>query len=77
MATMAKPTTIQLDSTTKDALDGLKLHHRESYNEVILRLIEDLSELDDRTRRELEDAKRQVKRGRGSTHDDVGERVGL
>ncbi len=33
-------TTIQLDKTTKKKLDGLKIHNRESYNELILRLIE-------------------------------------
>ncbi len=33
-------TTIQLDKQTKGKLDSLKVHARESYNELILRLIE-------------------------------------
>ena len=33
-------TTIQLDKQTKGRLDSLKVHARESYNELILRLIE-------------------------------------
>ncbi|MCK4647546.1 hypothetical protein KAT24_01285 [Candidatus Pacearchaeota archaeon] len=33
-------TTIQLDKQTKGRLDALKVHARESYNELILRLIE-------------------------------------
>ena len=33
-------TTIQLDGHTKDLLDKLKRHHRESYNELLRRLIE-------------------------------------
>lgn len=33
-------TTIQLDEKTKMALDKLKVHHRESYNELLLKLIE-------------------------------------
>ncbi len=33
-------TTVQLDKTTKKKLDALKIHNRESYNELILRLIE-------------------------------------
>lgn len=33
-------TTIQLDKKTKKKLDSLKVHNRESYNELILRLIE-------------------------------------
>lgn len=33
-------TTIQLDEGTKQLLDKLKVHHRESYNELLQRLIE-------------------------------------
>lgn len=33
-------TTIQLDEHTKNLLDKLKRHHRESYNELLGRLIE-------------------------------------
>lgn len=36
-------TTIQLDNKLKDKLDKLKVHHRESYNELIARLIENCS----------------------------------
>jgi hypothetical protein len=32
-------TTIQLDKKTKGKLDSFKIHNRESYNELILRLI--------------------------------------
>jgi len=32
-------TTIQIDSRLKDKLEKLKIHHRESYNELISRLI--------------------------------------
>ena len=32
-------TTIQLDKETKVKLDAFKIHNRESYNELILRLI--------------------------------------
>ncbi|MEK6933981.1 MAG: antitoxin VapB family protein [Nanoarchaeota archaeon] len=33
-------TTIQVDENTKNVLDKLKSHHRESYNELLQRLIE-------------------------------------
>ncbi len=33
-------TTIQLDESTKVMLDTLKVHHRETYNELLKRLIE-------------------------------------
>lgn len=32
-------TTLQLDEQTKEMLDKLKVHHRESYNELLLRLV--------------------------------------
>mgnify|MGYP001613547241 FL=1 len=32
-------TTIQIDEKLKDKLDKLKVHHRESYNDLIVRLI--------------------------------------
>ena len=36
-------TTIQLDEKLKEELDKLKIHHRETYNELILRLINSFS----------------------------------
>lgn len=33
-------TTIQLDTKLKSKLDSLKIHHRETYNELIERLIQ-------------------------------------
>ena len=36
-------TTIQLDEKIKEKLDKLKIHHRETYNELISRLINNTS----------------------------------
>lgn len=36
-------TTIQLDEKLKEKLDELKIHHRETYNDLIQRLIENCS----------------------------------
>jgi len=36
-------TTIQLDEELKEQLDELKIHHRETYNDLIKRLIENCS----------------------------------
>lgn len=33
-------TSIQLSKETKDVLDKLKIHHRETYEDVVKRLIE-------------------------------------
>ncbi|MBU4070246.1 MAG: hypothetical protein KJ646_04655 [Nanoarchaeota archaeon] len=36
-------TTIQIDNKLKEKLNTLKIHHRESYNELIFRLVESSS----------------------------------
>jgi len=36
-------TTIQIDDKLKEKLDKLKLHHRETYNELMARIIENFS----------------------------------
>jgi hypothetical protein len=36
-------TTIQIDERIKEKLDKLKIHHRETYNELIIRLISNCS----------------------------------
>ena len=36
-------TTIQIENNLKEKLDSLKVHHRETYNELIVRLIEGCS----------------------------------
>jgi len=36
-------TTIQLDESIKAKLDNLKVHHRETYNELLIRLIANAS----------------------------------
>lgn len=39
-------TTIQLDESVKKKLDGLKVHRRETYNELLKRLISGYSDAD-------------------------------
>ncbi len=64
-------TTIQLSKEMKKTLEGMKLHPRESYEEVIDRLLEDLRELNEQTKREIEQAIREIKAGRYRTHDQL------
>ena len=64
-------TTIQLSKEMKKTLEGMKLHPRESYEEVIDRLLEDLRELNEQTKRDIEQAIREIKAGRYRTHDQL------
>ena len=39
---MVKTTTIRVDEETKGLLDAVKIHPRETYNDVLKRLIKDV-----------------------------------
>jgi len=64
-------TTIQLSQEMKKVLQGMKLHPRETYEEVLERLLEDLRELNDRTKKEIEQPIREIKAGRYRTHQQL------
>ena len=75
-------TTIQIDEKVKEKLDKLKIHYRESYNDLIIRilssctpqnvsrdsLIETIEILSDpETMRDIAEALEEYKRGKGKT----------
>ncbi len=70
-------TTIQLSKEMKKILGGMKLHPRESYEEVLERLLEDLRELNEQTKREIEQAIREIKAGKYRTHDQLKAELGF
>ncbi len=48
---MATNTTIQISSNVKTILDRMKLFERETYNEIIERMVEDDLELNEKTKK--------------------------
>lgn len=73
-------TTIQVDRKVKDRLESMKAHPKESYNEIIKRLISisyDEQELSEQTVRNIEEALEDIKRGRMYTTKQVKERLTL
>jgi len=70
-------TTIQVSREMKEALGQLKLHPRETYEEVIERLLEDLRELNEETKREVERAVREIKAGKYRTHAQLKAEMGF
>ena len=70
-------TTIQVKEDTKKTLQSMKLHPRETFEEVIERLIEDLSELNSETRREIEEARREIEKGKFVTHKQLKKNLDL
>ncbi len=71
-------TTIQLDEEVKKKLEMLKIHPRETYNEVIKRLIESSEEeLSLQTIKNIEKALEDVKKGRVYSTKEVKKKLGL
>ena len=66
-------TTIQISCDIKQRLDRMKMFERETYNEVIERMIEDDFELSEQTKRGIEKARK----GKSISHEEVKKRLGI
>jgi len=69
-------TTIQLSKEIKKTLESMKLHPRETYEEVLERILEDLRELSEQTKKEVEQAIREIKAGKYRTHEQLRSEMG-
>jgi len=70
-------TTIQLSREMKTTLEGMKMHRRETYEEVLERVLEDLRELSEQTKKQIEQAVREIKAGKYRTHGQLKAELGL
>ncbi|HLC87142.1 MAG TPA: hypothetical protein VJH65_02610 [Candidatus Nanoarchaeia archaeon] len=70
-------TTIQISDNVKSILDKMKMIERETYNDIIERMIEDDLELNEKTKIEIEDARKRIKAGKFITQEDARKRLGL
>lgn len=70
-------TTIQLKEETKKLLESLKIHPRETYEDVIERLLEDLKELNEQTKAEIEEARKEIEAGHFTTHEQLKKELGF
>ena len=74
---MAMATTIQVSENLLDTLKKKKIYEKESYEEVIWNLVEDTMEINKETKKEIEQARADIKAGRFYTHEQVKKRLGL
>ncbi len=74
---MAETTTIQVKQSTKEVLERMKIYKRETYNDVLERLIEEVQELNEETKKEIELARKAVEEGRYITHEKLKEELGF
>lgn len=70
-------TTIQVSEKLLGTLKQRKLYDKESYEEVIWDLVEDTMELSEETKREVLQARAEIKAGKSHTHEDVKKSLGL
>jgi predicted transcriptional regulator len=70
-------TTIQIKEDIKATLNQMKLFERETYNDVLERLIEDVQELNEKTRTEIESALREIESGKFVTHEKLAKELGF
>jgi len=70
-------TTIQVSDTVREVLDKQKISSKESFNDVLERILEDTMELNARTRKELEEARREIKAGNFISLEDLEKEIGV
>lgn len=78
---MVKTTTIQIPSELRSKLEGLKDYSRETYADVIEKLVdivaEEQMELSEETKRDIAEANKRIKAGKFVTESEMKRRLGL
>ena len=69
--------TIRISPEVKEQLDRMKMFNRESYNNIIELLIEDTLELNKKTKKEIEEARKRIDKGEFFTEEEVEKQLGL
>jgi len=70
-------TTIQIKDSTILALNKMKVFKNESYDDVLEKLIEDVQELNDETKKEIEFALNEIEKGNYITHENLAKEMGF
>ena len=71
------PTTIQVSKKLQKELSKRKLYSKETYEEVIWDLMEDSHELDEEAKKELVQARQEIKEGKYHTLEEVKKELGV
>ncbi len=70
-------TTIQVSKELLETLKKRKISDKESYEEIIWDLLEDEMELSDQTKKEIQEARAEIKAGKYKTISQVKKELGL
>jgi predicted transcriptional regulator len=64
-------TTIQISKDLLEKLQKMKMHNKESYEDIIWDLIEDRMEISEETKKEIEEGRKEIKEGRFVTLENI------
>lgn len=70
-------TTIQVSKELQSELAKRRLFDRETYEEVIWDVLEDSMELNEQTKKEIEEARKEIRQGKFKTLEQVKKEMGL
>ena len=70
-------TTIQISEELKEKLSYRKSSDKDTYEDVIWDLLEDTLELNEQTKREIAEARKQFERGEYISHSELKKKLGL
>lgn len=56
-------TTIQISDELKEELGSMKLHRKETYEDIIWAILQDIKDLDEQTLKEIERARAEIRSG--------------
>ena len=71
------PITIQVSEKMQKELAKRKMYDKETYEEVIWDIMEDTQELDEETKKEMAQARQEIKEGKYHTLEEVKKELGL
>lgn len=71
------PTTIQVSEKLQKELAKRKMYEKETYEEVIWDLVEDSQELDEETKKEIAQARQEIREGKYHTLEEVKKELKL
>jgi hypothetical protein len=70
-------TTIQVSEELRDELKSRKLYSKESFEDVIWDLLEDVMEISEEFKKELDEAHKEIERGEYVSFEDAKKELGL
>ena len=70
-------TTIQVSRNIKNSLERFRLFGRETYNDILERILEDFKEVNEQTKKDITTSLKQIKEGKFKTHEEVRAKMGF